>query len=156
MGINLSSASSLRFTPLFYYATARKNWIGQGELALNYAPRKRGELTLTGGVTSADYNGESGESRLVNALSGILFGYNNVKLYEKTFFTVTHAIEPFNGLLFSSSFSWQRRQMLENRIHHNWFKKTIEENLPVNEDFRPMPVNDILKDRKSTRLNSSH
>lgn len=36
--------------------------MGQGELVLNYAPRNRGRLTLAGGFTSADYNGESGES----------------------------------------------------------------------------------------------
>lgn len=145
MGIDLSPSSSLRFTPFVYYATACKNWMGQGELVLNYAPRNRGRLTLAGGFTSADYNGESGESRLINALSSSLFGHNHVKLYEKTFFTVSHEIEPLNGLLFSSSLSWQRRQMVENRIHHNWFKKAVEENLPANDDFRPMPENDVLK-----------
>lgn len=144
-GVKLSESSTLRFVPSFYYTTARKNWIGQGELTLDYVPRNRGYLSLSGGLMSADYNSESGESRLINSMSSSLFGHNHLKLYENTFFTVDHAIEPANGLLFSSSFSWQRRKMLDNHIRKSWFKRDAEPNIPENTAFRPMPENDILK-----------
>lgn len=144
-GVKLSDASELRFAPSFYYTTARHNWIGQGELTLDYAPRHRGRLTLSGGLLSADYNAESGESRLINALSSSLFGHNHLKLYENTFLTAGHAIEPFNGLLFTSSLTWQRRKMLDNHIRRSWFKRVAEPNIPDNKAFRPMPDNDILK-----------
>lgn len=145
MGVNLSSSSSLRFTPQFYYTTARKDWVGQGDFTLNYAPRNHGRLSLSGGAMSVDYNGESGEYRLINALSSSLFGHNHVKFYENTFFTIDHGIEPFNGLLFSTSLSWQRRRMLDNSIHQSWFKRKAEPNIPGNTFFRPMPDNDLLK-----------
>lgn len=144
-GVKLSESSILRFTPSFYYTTARNNWVGQGELTLDYAPRNRGYLSLSGGILSTDYNSESGESRMINAMSSSLFGHNHLKLYENTFFTVEHAIEPFNGLLFSSSLSWQRRKMLDNHIRHSWFKRKVEPNIPENIAFHPMPDNDILK-----------
>ena len=144
-GVKLSESSTLRFVPSFYYTTARKNWIGQGELTLDYAPRNRGYLSLSGGLLSADYNSESGESRLINSMSSSLFGHNHLKLYENTFFTVDHAIEPANGLLFSSSLSWQHRKMLDNHIRKSWFKRDAEPNIPENTAFRPMPENDILK-----------
>ena len=144
-GVKLSESSILRFVPSFYYTTARKNWIGQGELTLDYAPRNRGYLSLSGGLLSADYNSESGESRLINSMSSSLFGHNHLKLYENTFFTVDHAIEPANGLLFSSSLSWQHRKMLDNHIRKSWFKRDAEPNIPENTAFRPMPENDILK-----------
>ena len=144
-GVKLSESSTLRFVPSFYYTTARKNWIGQGELTLDYAPRNRGYLSLSGGLLSADYNSESGESRLINSMSSSLFGHNHLKLYENAFFTVDHAIEPANGLLFSSSLSWQRRKMLDNHIRKSWFKRDAEPNIPKNTAFRPMPENDILK-----------
>lgn len=144
-GVKLSESSTLRFVPSFYYTTARKNWIGQGELTLDYAPRNRGYLSLSGGLLSADYNSESGESRLINSMSSSLFGHNHLKLYENAFFTVDHAIEPANGLLFSSSLSWQRRKMLDNHIRKSWFKRDAEPNIPENTAFRPMPENDILK-----------
>lgn len=112
---------------------------------MDYAPRNRGYLSLSGGLLSADYNSESGESRLINSMSSSLFGHNHLKLYENTFFTVDHAIEPANGLLFSSSLSWQRRKMLDNHIRKSWFKRDAEPNIPENTAFRPMPENDILK-----------
>lgn len=145
MGIDLSPSASLRFIPSFYYITARKEWVGQGELALDYAPRRMGRLSLSGGRTSADYNGESGEYRLINALSSALFGHNHIKFYENTFLAADHAIEPFNGMLFNASLSWQRRKMLDNHIHRSWFKRAAEPNIPENKDFRPMPDNDLLK-----------
>lgn len=144
-GVKLSEASTISFVPSFYYTTARKNWVGQGELMLDYAPRRRGHLSLSGGLLSADYNTESGESRRINAISSSLFGHNHVKFYESTFFTVHHAIEPLNGLLFSSSLSWQRRKMLDNHIRRSWFKREAEPNVPENPAFRPMPLNDMLK-----------
>lgn len=145
MGVELSSSSTLRFTPSVYYTTARNNWVGEGELTLDYAPRNRGSLGLSGGVTSADYNSENGESRFINALSSSLFGHNHIKFYESTYFTVDHAIEPFNGLLLTTSLSWQRRKMLDNHIHRSWFKREAEPNIPENGAFRQMPENDILK-----------
>lgn len=144
-GLKLSDASTLRFVPSFYYTTARHNWIGQGELTLDYAPRNRGHLSLSGGRISTDYNAESGESRLINAVSSSLFGHNHLKLYENTFLTVDHGIEPINGLLFSSSLTWQRRRMLDNHVRRSWFKRDAEPNIPENKAFRPMPDNDILK-----------
>lgn len=68
-GLKLSEVSTLQFTPSAYYATARKAVAGQSELSLSYAPRRRGYLELSGGVLSADYNGESGESRLINTVA---------------------------------------------------------------------------------------
>lgn len=145
MGIELSPSASLRFLPSFYYTTARKEWVGQGELTLDYAPRRMGCLSLSGGRTSADYNGENGEYRLINAFSSALFGHNHIKFYENTFLTADHAIEPLNGMLFTASLSWQRRKMLDNHIRRSWFKREAEPNMPENKDFRPMPDNDLLK-----------
>ena len=39
-------------------------------------------MELSGGVLSADYNGESGESRLINTVASSFFGRNDVKLYD--------------------------------------------------------------------------
>lgn len=144
-GLKLSESSTLHFTPSVYYASARKSVLGQGELSVDYAPRRRGHLVLSGGVLSADYNGESGESRLINAIASSFFGRNEVKLYEKRFLSVSHEIEVANSLLFSSSLSWQHREMLENHIHRSWFKKEAEPNIPDSRAFHPMPENELLK-----------
>lgn len=144
-GLKLSEVSTLQFTPSAYYATARKAVAGQSELSLSYAPRRRGYLELSGGVLSADYNGESGESRLINTVASSFFGRNDVKLYEKRFLSFQNKIELANSLLLSTSLSWQRRQMLENHIHRSWFKKEAESNIPDSRAFYPMPENELLK-----------
>lgn len=144
-GIKLSETSTLRLIPSLYYATARKTWMGQGDLILDYAPRHRGQLVFSGGVLSADYNGESGENLIINSFASAMFGRNDVKLYDKRYLSADHHIELANGLLFSSSVSWQQRKMLENHISKSWFKKTAEPNIPDNEAFRPMPKNELLK-----------
>lgn len=144
-GVKLSQATTLRFAPSLYYTTARKSLVGQGKLILNYAPRYRGQFMLSGGALSADYNGESGESRLINAVASSLFGRNDVKLYDRQFLSASHQIELANGLLFSASIAWEQRRMLENHISQSWFKRKAEPNIPTSHSFRPMPENELLK-----------
>lgn len=155
-GVKLSQASTLSFVPSFYYTTARKEWTGQGKFVLDYAPRYRGYLSLSGGVLSTDYNAESGESRLINGISSALLGHNHIKFYENSYFMVDHAIEITNGLLFSSSLSWQRRKMLDNHVKHSWFKRDAEPNLPENKAFLSMPKNDILKTSLELEYTPAH
>ncbi|MEG1006470.1 MAG: DUF5686 family protein [Bacteroides sp.] len=144
-GVKFSPASSLRFTPAVYYTTARKSVVGSGELVLDYAPRRLGILRLSGGVLSADYNGESGESRLINGVASLLFARNDLKLYDQRFLTVSNQIELANGLLLSGEFSWQKRQMLDNHVAHSIFGKQARTNIPSSDGFVPMPQNQLLK-----------
>lgn len=144
-GIRLSESSSLHFIPSAYYATARHTWLTQGLLSLDYAPRRRGQLSFSAGLTSSDYNEHSTEWALINSLAAACFGRNDVKLFQKQFFTAEHRIEPANGLLFSASLSWQRRKSLDNRIAQSWFKKTAQPNIPQSPAFVAMPDNERLK-----------
>ncbi|MDO4165010.1 MAG: DUF5686 family protein [Bacteroides sp.] len=144
-GVKLSSSSTLSFSPAVYYTTARHSWMGQGELSLSYAPFRAGKLSVSGGVLSADYNGTDGELRQINAVASSLFGHNHIKFYEQSFLSVKNTIEPFNGVVFSSALSWQRREMLDNHVQRSWLKREVESNVPRNEAFRPMPGNKILK-----------
>ena len=100
---------------------------------------------LSGGVLSADYNGENGESRFINSIASSFFGRNDVKLYDKRFLLIGHEIELTNGLLFSASLTWQQRKMLENHISRSWFKRKAEPNIPANSSFVLMPENELLK-----------
>lgn len=155
-GVKLSEATSLRLIPSLYYTSARHSLVGQGDLILNYAPRRMGKLSISGGVLSADYNGECGESRLVNAVASSFFGRNDMKLYDKRFLTVTHDIELANSLLFSASLTWQRRKMLENHISRSWFKREAEPNIPPVSSFVPMPENELLRASFSLEYTPAH
>ncbi|WP_071147185.1 DUF5686 and carboxypeptidase regulatory-like domain-containing protein [Bacteroides ihuae] len=144
-GINLSKKSTLSFTPRLYYVTSRKKLLGSGSLSLEYAPRRRGRLTISGGVLSTDYNEENGESRLLNGISSLLFARNEVKLYEKRFLSLNNDIELANGLQLSASLQWHRRRMLDNTISSSLFNQSAKSNIPGNTNFVPMLENDLLK-----------
>lgn len=144
-GVQLGELSKLTFTPEAYYTTARNEWFGSGTLMLDYAPKSFGKLTLSGGVLSADFNGESGEKRLINAASSIWFGRNDMKFYDKRFLSVDNEIEITNGLLLSTGFTWQKRKALENAVEKSIFKKAAKPNIPRNADYLPMQRNELMK-----------
>ena len=144
-GTHLGETTLLSLTPEVYYTTARRSVVGTGLLTLQYAPRRMGRLELSGGVLSADYNNETGESRLINSLAVALFGRNDVKFYDKRYLKIGNEIELANSLLFSTSLSWEQRKMLDNRISKSWFGRMTESNIPNTPAFHPMPENRVLK-----------
>ena len=74
-GLKLSEASTLQSTPSAYYTTARKAVAGQSEPSLELCSEATGGyLELSGGVLSADYTGESGESCSINTVASSFFG----------------------------------------------------------------------------------
>lgn len=144
-GTHLGTTTVLSLTPSVYYTTARRSVVGAGLLTLQYLPRRMGRFELSGGVLSADYNNETGESRLINSLAVALFGRNDVKFYDKRYLKIGNEIELANSLLFSTSLSWEQRKMLDNRVHKSWFGRTAESNIPNNPAFHAMPENRLLK-----------
>lgn len=144
-GVKLNNQAKLSLTPEMYYTTARKSWLGSGTLVLDYAPRKLGKLSLSGGVLSADFNGESGESRQINAISSLFFARNDMKFYDKRFLSVNNEVELINSLLLSTGFTWQKREALENTVDKSWFKKHAKPNTPRHTDYLPMKQNELMK-----------
>lgn len=144
-GVRLSEKTRLTLTPEVYYTTARHNWIGSGTLALDYAPANLGKLAVSGGVLSADFNGESGENHLINAIASLWFAQNDVKLYNKRFLSVNNDIEITNGVLLTTGATWQKRSALTNFRHRNLFGKHAKPNLPRHPDYTFMPRSELLK-----------
>ena len=144
-GYKFSQSTAISFRPSAYYATARRAFVGTLDVTLNYAPQRFGQLQISGGQTTADYNGTCGESRFINSVASSLFGRNDLKLYEKRFATITNQIELANSLLFTTQLTWQRRSMLRNYVHHSWFGKEAKPNMPSVNTFHSMPLNELLK-----------
>jgi hypothetical protein len=156
LGTKLSKATSLEFSPAGYYATARHKWIGKGKLAFNYAPRRQGRLMIEGGSLTADYNEVSGESRFFDAVSALIYADNYIKLYNRQYLTLSNKIEPANGLLFTSSLSWERRTILENSLHHSLLGQNAEINHPLENTSFSMPENRLLKASFDLEFTPSH
>ena len=156
-GAKLGEYTTLRFTPRAYYTTARKEWLGSGKLSLEYAPRRLGYLWIEGGATSADFNGRSGEYRLINSYTSLIFGRSDIKFYNKKYFSVGNQFELTNSMLFTSILDWERRESLENLTNKSLFgRHHVKPNIPVNAGYNPMPANDLLKATLSLLYTPAH
>lgn len=143
-GVRLSNTTSIVLTPGIYYTTARQKWVGSGNITFNYAPRWQGKFSVEGGSLTDDYNQETGESRIFNAVSALIYADNYIKLFNKRYLTVKNQIEAANGLLVTTTFNWQNRTMIENRIHHSILGQNAEVNHPQQALFFFMAPNKLM------------
>lgn len=155
-GVRPSGTTRLTFIPEAYYTTARKKWVGKGTADLKYAPRRSGNLVVSGGRVSEDFNKESGEKRWINALASLLFARNEIKFYDRTFAAITNNIEVANGLFLYTGVNWERRALLVNNVANSIFRRKAKPNLPENTDYTPMPDNEALTVTASLEFTPAH
>ena len=129
-GIRFNKNHSLSISSAVYYTTARKevDFVIDGQLI--YAPLRNGHFSASAGNTIADYAGQFGPDRLLNALGSILFAENTAKFYQKKFATVSNEIDLANGLKLTTSFSYENRNDLDNNTSWNLFNKVPKDNRP--------------------------
>lgn len=141
---NIGKGKSFFLAPSVYYTTARRSINWQIDGIYKYAPFRNGYLSVSGGHTTADFNGTDGTLRLINSLSSLIFGENPVKFYENKFILVSNTIELTNGMPFTAGISYEKRNALENRQSYNFFGNKPSSNLPHGQ-VQPMPDNRALK-----------
>jgi hypothetical protein len=120
---------------------------------------KRPFLSVSGGVTTQQFNASEPISRVLNT-SFSLFGEKNyMKLYDRSFAEATYAIEPFNGFRFSSTISYNRRKALFNTTDQVWYPQSDREytsNNPVDATaygVAPFETHNIVKFDFNARIN---
>lgn len=141
---NFTEGRSLTVSPSLYYTTTGKSVNWQIDGSYQYAPMRRGNVSLSGGQTTADYNGESGTLLAINSIASLFFGENPVKFYKKKFVALSNTVELANGLPLTTGISYEKRNALHNRQSYNFFGNTPSSNLP-NGQLTPMPDNSAMK-----------
>ena len=141
---NFTESRALTVSPSLYYTTAGKSINWQIDGSYQYAPMRRGNVSLSGGQTTADYNGESGTLLAINSIASLFFGENPVKFYKKKFIALSNTVELANGLPLTTGISYEKRNALHNRQSYNFFGNTPSSNLP-NGQLTPMPDNSAMK-----------
>lgn len=141
---NFDKNKSLVIAPSVYYTTARKavNWQVDG--TYNYAPLRKGNLSVSGGHTTTDYMNTGGTLLFINSLSSLIFGENPVKFYEKKFISLSNKIDLANGLPLTTDFVYEKRNALANHQSYNFFGNTPSTNIPHGQTL-PMPDNTAMK-----------
>jgi hypothetical protein len=141
--VEFASNRSLTISPAVFYATARRTALWQIDATLRYAPMRNAELFVSGGSHTTDFNAESGDLRLFNALASLFFAENPAKLYHKEYIEARHKIDVANGLILTSGLTYEKRRALENIQSYSFFGKTPASNLPAGQT--PMPLHTAVK-----------
>lgn len=139
----LSPTKRLSLSPSVYYVTARKsvNWQIYG--SFHYAPMRNGQLFVSGGDSSTDFNHE-GELHLINSLASLFFGENPIKFYRKKHITIYNRIDLANGFNLSLGGAWENRKAMENKLSYSIFSGPPTPNIPGNQTSY-MPSNQVFR-----------
>lgn len=129
LSTKVNKISRLTFRPEVYYTTARKQMVWNGELHLNYAPMRLGNIHVFGGDISTDFN-ETGINRMDDAFSILFWGKNHRMLYRKQYMKIRNEIDIANGLQLTGQLEKARRSPLENNTRYRFWgaRKKIKEN----------------------------
>ncbi|MFV0469024.1 MAG: DUF5686 and carboxypeptidase regulatory-like domain-containing protein [Dysgonomonas sp.] len=109
----IGDKNKITFTPNVYYASARKDLICNADLELQYAPMRMGNLLISGGSITEDFNPE-GITRTDNFLGSLLWAKNYNMLYERKYLSVSNSIDLANGLKLKINMNANKRIGVEN------------------------------------------
>tara|TARA_B100000809_G_scaffold264918_1_gene322132 strand:+ start:1365 stop:3821 length:2457 start_codon:yes stop_codon:yes gene_type:complete len=116
-------------------------------------------LTLSGGVTTQQFNSSEPISKIINTTFSLFSEQNFMKIYENSYVQASYANELFNGFRLNTSLSYQRRQALFNTTDQAWYPQGDREytsNNPVNKDafgMAPFTPHNIVKFGLDARIN---
>ncbi|WP_379661809.1 DUF5686 family protein [Pseudopedobacter beijingensis] len=99
-----------------------------------YSPQKRGVLGINMGSTYRDLNPNGSLSTLYNSLNSLLFEQNFMKLFRKTYGSVSSGREITNGLYLSGGIELSRNISVSNMYDYS-FRKIKDKNFTSNNPF---------------------
>jgi len=89
-----------------------------GAITKNFNRTNRMRVSLYGGSTVTQFNGEAPISPLINSVSTLFFERNYMKLYENNYAGLGYGQELFNGLRINTGMTYQNRQPLFNHTDY--------------------------------------
>lgn len=92
----------------------------RGSLSLTYKFNNisRPFLTISGGIQTQQFNASQPISPFVNSISTLFFEDNFMKIYDRSFASLSYSQEWFNGFRFNGSLSYERRSPLFNKTNY--------------------------------------
>lgn len=94
-----------------------------GSLTYKFNNISKAILSLSGGVTTEQFNSSVPISPLVNGVSSLFFESNFMKLYDKSFLQLSYSEEIANGFRLYGNMSYERRKALFNTSDQVFFDK---------------------------------
>ncbi len=116
-------------------------------------------LTVSGGVTTQQFNSSQPISKLINTAFTLFSERNYMKIYEKSYSQISYSNEIFNGIRLSGNLSYEKRKALFNTTDQVWYPKNnrvYTSNNPLEENIfgsAPFTTHNIMKFDMNMRIN---
>ncbi len=94
-------------------------------------------LTISGGITTAQFNGRNPIKPLDNLIRTLTRRLNYMKIYEKEFVKIDYNEEIFNGVYFSSSLEYTNRKPLFNTTNYSFARQSRNPPYTSNNPLEP-------------------
>jgi hypothetical protein len=123
----------IKFTGNLNYGFSEKKLRGGLDVEHRFDRIRYSTITVSGGVTTAQFNDQKPISELFNELYSLLDKRNFMRLYDKTFATVRWSERVVPDLQLAAAAEWASRSALTNHSNFSWYRKdrTYASNDPV-------------------------
>jgi len=141
------------------YGISDKRLRGTASIFYKFNNISRPIISLSGGITTQQFNSGQPISKLVNSVSTLFFEDNYMKLYERSFAQIGYAQEWFNGFRFYSNLSFEKRKPLFNTTSQTFYNDKNDaytSNNPIDASaygIAPFSAHNIFKLNISARIN---
>lgn len=115
------------FTPALRYGFSGKDFYAKGELSYM---TKKNVFSIGGGRFVEQFNPEDPIHPLINTFSSLLFRRNYMKIFEKSYASVSWKYVPSPFLTISTSAEWAERTALSNKSDYSFFYRVGREYSP--------------------------
>ncbi|MDN3620840.1 DUF5686 and carboxypeptidase regulatory-like domain-containing protein [Polaribacter undariae] len=119
-------------------------------LTKNWNDISRPKMTISGGITTAQFNGRNPLMKLNNTVSSLLRRLNYLRIYEKEFAEINYSEEIVNGIYLATSFEYANRKPLFNTTDYSFAKQDKNGGYKPN---NPSDVIDVFEEHKIATLN---
>jgi hypothetical protein len=120
MKLQLSRNTSVEAYPYIYYTTARKRALSGSDIIYNYFPKKRGQLTLSLGSRTEDFNNLT-LTRYQNYFNSLVLGENHNFFYQRDYISISNNIHLNKKIRLSASLGIEKRSGVSNHTDFNIF-----------------------------------
>ncbi|WP_282042971.1 DUF5686 and carboxypeptidase regulatory-like domain-containing protein [Winogradskyella flava] len=130
-----------------------------GSLTYKFNNTSRRFLTLSGGVSTEQFNPSNPITPFINSLSTLFFEDNYMKLYDRSFIQLNYSEELFNAFRLYSNLSYERRNALFNttdQVFTNEDNDIYTSNNPLDETaygVAPFETHNIVKANVTAQIN---
>jgi len=143
----IKPGNSLTLSTYLAYAFNRDAFLGTGNVSYSYSSLKRGNLELSAGRNTLDFNPlTEAVHPFINSVASLFYKENFGRFYENRFINVNNNIDIVNGLILTTGIKWNNIRQLQNSTNYSFFKNgdNFKPNIPTNKEISNQSIEDQI------------